>query len=99
MSDFSPRRALFLSLATLLLGTAAFATTPTARFDARMVYVPVTTHTILFGGSTAVDNGGTKLPYELTDPWDWNGTIWTQLFPRPVPAALYARVTVGDRPR
>ena len=99
MSDFSPRRALFLSLATLLLATAAFATTPTARFDARMVYVPVTTHTILFGGSTAVDNGGTKLPYELNDTWDWNGTIWTQLFPLHVPTARYGHVMVWDSAR
>src|ERR1051325_7833987 len=99
MSDFSPRRALFLSLATLLLASAALATTPTARYDARIVYVPVTTHSILFGGSTGVDNGGTKLSYELNDTWDWNGTIWTQLFPRHVPTARYGHVMVWDSAR
>lgn len=99
MSDFSPRRALFLSLATLLLASAALATTPTARYDARIVYVPVTTHSILFGGSTGVDNGGTKLSYELNDTWDWNGTIWTQLFPVHVPTARYGHVMVWDSAR
>src|SRR4029079_16906750 len=88
-----------LSLATLLLASAALATTPTARFDALIVYVPVTTHTILFVGSTANDIGGTKLSYELNDTWDWNGTIWTQLFPVHVPTARYGQVMVWDSAR
>ncbi|HKS22451.1 MAG TPA: kelch repeat-containing protein [Thermoanaerobaculia bacterium] len=99
MSDFSPRRALFLSLATLFVASAALATTPSARFDARMVYVPVTTHTILFGGSTATDTSGTKLSYEFNDTWDWNGTIWTQLFPIHVPTGRYGHVMVWDSAR
>ena len=99
MSDHSPRRLLFLSLVILLLATAASATTPSARFDARMVYIPATTHTLLFGGSTAVDSGGTKLAYEFNDTWDWNGTIWTQLFPPTVPTARYGHIMVWDAAR
>ena len=91
MSDFSPRR-LLLTLLTTLIAGAASATTPSARFDARMVYNPVTTHTILFGGSTAVD-ASTKQSYEFNDTWDWNGLIWTQLFPLHVPTARYGRRT------
>jgi len=95
MSDFSPRRALFLILSTFLIAAAASATTPSGRFDARMVYNPVSTHTILFGGSTATDLS-TKQTYEFNDTWDWNGTIWTQLFPAHVPTSRYAPIMVYD---
>jgi hypothetical protein len=98
MSDFSPRRALLLASALLLLATAASATTPSGRFDARMVYDPTTAHTILFGGSTASDPA-TKTSYEFSDTWDWNGLFWTQLFPLHVPAARYGHVMVYDSAR
>jgi hypothetical protein len=98
MSDFSPRRALFLSIVLLLIATAASATTPSGRFDARMVYDPATTQTILFGGSTAND-AATKASYEFSDTWAWNGLIWTQLFPLHIPTARYGHVMVYDSAR
>src|SRR5437764_3865638 len=97
MSD-SPRRLLFVTLATFFLAAAAFATTPSGRLDARMVYDPATSHTILFGGATAIDPS-TKQAYEFSDTWDWNGTIWTQLFPLHVPTARYGHVMVYDSAR
>jgi hypothetical protein len=97
MSD-SPHRLLFVTLASMLFAAAAFATTPSARFDARMVYNPVTTHTILFGGTTASDSS-TKQAYEFNDTWDWNGSIWTQLFPLHVPPARYDHAMVYDSAR
>jgi hypothetical protein len=99
MSDFSPRRTLFLSCLFLLLATAASAVTPSGRFDARMVYDSATTRTILFGGSTATDVGGSKLSYEFSDTWDWNGVHWTQLFPLHVPTARYGHTMVYDSAR
>ena len=98
MSDFSPRRALFLILVFLLFATAASATTPSGRYDARMVYDPVTTQTILFGGATAIDTA-TKASYEFSDTWAWNGLLWTQLFPMHVPTARYGQVMVYDSAR
>ena len=92
MSAFLPRRALFLILVLFLVASAASAVTPTSRYDARMVYDASTTHTILF-------DGGTKLPYELSDTWDWNGQVWTQLFPQHVPPARYGYVMVYDSAR
>ena len=99
MSDFSPRRALFLSLLLVLFATAASAAFPSARFDTRMVFDPSTRHTILFGGSTATDSFGSKLSYEFGDTWDWNGIVWTQLFPLHVPTARYGQVMVYDSAR
>jgi len=98
MSDLSSRRALLLTLVLLLLATAASAVTPSGRFDARMVYDPSTSHTILFGGST-VNDPATKTSYEFSDTWDWNGVFWTQLFPLHVPTARYGHVMVYDSAR
>ncbi|HEV2718960.1 MAG TPA: kelch repeat-containing protein [Thermoanaerobaculia bacterium] len=97
MSHHTSRRALLFTLA-LLIPAAAFATTPSARYDSKMVYDPVTTHSVLFGGNTAVDPS-TKLSYEFSDTWDWNGTIWTQLFPLNTPTARYGHVMVYDAKR
>jgi N-acetylneuraminic acid mutarotase len=94
----SSRRTFFLSFVFLLLAGSAWAVYPTARNYGRMVYNPVSTHTILFGGTTAVD-AGTKLSYELDDTWDWNGAHWTQLFPATTPPARYAHVMVWDSKR
>lgn len=98
MSDFAPRRAFFLSLVLLLIAVAASAATPSARFDGRMVYDPTTSHTILFGGSTPTDTA-TKTSYEFNDTWDWNGLLWTQLFPLHIPTARYGHVMVYDSAR
>lgn len=98
MSDFWPRRALFLTLVLLLLATTASAVTPSGRFDARMVYDPTTSHSTLFGGTTAADTA-TKTAYEFNDTWDWNGLLWTQLFPLHMPARRYGHVMVYDSAR
>ena len=97
MSHHTSRRALLLTLA-LLIPAAALATTPTGRENSTLVYDPVTTHSVLFGGSTALDPS-TKMSYELSDTWDWNGTIWTQLFPLHTPTARYGQVMVYDAAR
>lgn len=98
MSDFSPRRLQYLILAITFIAGAASATTPSGRYDARMVYNPITTHTVLFGGVTATD-ASTKQAYEFSDTWDWNGTLWTQLFPLHVPQARYGHIMVYDSAR
>jgi hypothetical protein len=95
MSEFSPRRLLLLTLSISFIAAAASATTPSGRYDARMVYNPVTTRTVLFGGTTAVDPS-TKQSYEFSDTWSWNGFIWTQLFPLHVPQGRYGHVMVYD---
>ncbi len=98
MSPHTSRRALSLTLLLLLAGTAAFAATPSARYNSKMVYDPVTTHSVLFGGTTAIDPS-TKMPYEFSDTWDWNGTIWTQLFPLHTPPARFGQAMVYDSAR
>jgi len=98
MSHHTSRRALLFALFLLLPGAAAFAVTPSARYDSKMVYDPVTTHSVLFGGTTALDPS-TRVSYEFSDTWDWNGTIWTQLFPLHNPPARFAHVMVYDSAR
>ncbi|MDP9360395.1 MAG: hypothetical protein M3P29_02970 [Acidobacteriota bacterium] len=90
MSDHSLKRRFLLSifflLACLIFTTGAFAATPSARFETRMVWDTAIHRAVLFGGSTAID-AGTKLAYELGDTWEWTGTRWLQLFPVHNPSA------------
>jgi hypothetical protein len=92
------RRSVILAAAAVLAVAAAFSDTPSARTNARIVYDPVTTKTILFGGETEFD-GGTKLVYDLGETWEWNGLSWIQRYPEFAPPGRSEFVMVYDSNR
>jgi len=92
------KRSLLLIGALLLTGPALFASFPSARSQARMVYDPVSTHMILFGGVTAVD-AGTRLAYDLAETWEFTGSRWVQRFPANSPAGRSTHGMVYDSAR
>ncbi|MEA2328648.1 MAG: large repetitive protein [Thermoanaerobaculia bacterium] len=98
MSDHSLKRGFFFSLLFLLAAGSAFAVTPTARYQARMVWDPALHRAVLFGGLTAID-AGTKLQYDLGDTWEWTGIRWLQVFPAHNPSARAAESMVFDSAR
>jgi RHS repeat-associated protein len=57
------------------------ATSPSARWGARMAYDTATGLTYLFGGYTGSGQG------YLNDTWKWDGTTWTKLSPTTSPTA------------
>src|ERR1700756_5676636 len=76
MSDHPLKpRLLLCILFSLLPAGGAFAITPTARFQSRMVWDTALHRAVLFGGSTNIDSG-TKTAYELGDTWEWTGIRW-----------------------
>ena len=91
------RIALF-TLLTLFTTSSLLAGFPSARSQARMVFDPVTTHTILFGGVSDPD-AGTAQSYDLNETWTWTGIRWVQRFPATVPAARSSHVMVYDNTR
>ena len=86
MSDHSLKRSFFFCILFLLAAGSAFAASPSARFETRMVWDPAIHRAVLFGGLTAID-AGTKVEYELADTWEWTGTRWIQVFPAHSPSA------------
>jgi len=92
------KRSLLLIGALLLTAPALFASYPSARTEARMVYDPVTTHMILFGGFTETDPG-TKLSYDLDETWEWTGVRWVQRFPAHTPGGRSTQGMVFDTAR
>lgn len=92
------KRSLLLIGALLLTAQALLASYPSARTQARMVYDPVTTHMILFGGFTDTD-AGTKLVYDLNETWEFTGLRWVQRFPAHSPAARSTQGMVFDTAR
>jgi hypothetical protein len=69
----------FVAAGALLLASfTLLADTPGGRAETRMVYDPISTHTILYGGATAIDKG-TKISYDLADTWEWTGDHWVHL--------------------
>jgi N-acetylneuraminic acid mutarotase len=99
MSAFSLKRSVFSVLSLLLLGVPALvAATPSARTEARMVYDPRTTHIILYGGLTAVDQA-TRLALDLSDTWEYTGGHWAQRFPFHNPGPRSGHVMVYDSTR
>ncbi|HXH40488.1 MAG TPA: kelch repeat-containing protein [Thermoanaerobaculia bacterium] len=102
MADHSLKRrfVFFVFVLVLLTSTAAFAESPSARFESRMVWDNATHRAVLFGGSTPVDSG-TKQAYELNDTWEWTGSRWLQRFPlhSPPPRAAMAMVFDSTRNR
>ncbi len=79
-------RLFLLSTVAAILASTAYADTPSARANARIVYDPVTTRTVLFGGETEYDSG-TKSVYDLGDTWEWNGLAWIRRYPAVSPPA------------
>ena len=95
MSDHSLKRSFLLSIFFVLAAGGAFAASPSARFESRMVWDTAIHRAILFGGSTAID-AGTKVPYELGDTWEWTGSRWLQQFPVHNPPARAGESMVFD---
>lgn len=99
MSDHSLKHRFLLSVfflfACLVFTTGAFAATPSARYESRMVWDTAIHRAVLFGGSTAID-AATKLAYELGDTWEWTGTRWLELFPVHNPSARAGESMVFD---
>lgn len=92
------KRILLLAAVFTFASTALFAINPSARYETRMVYDPISTHMILFGGLTAVDPG-TKKAYHLNDTWEWTGSRWIQRFPDHSPGVRSGHVMVYDSNR
>jgi hypothetical protein len=86
--------------ALLLAAPVLFANNPSGRSDTKLVYDPVSTLDILYGGSTALDPG-TKVPYDLGDTWEWNGDRWRQRITvhSPGPRSAHALVYDSNRSR
>jgi N-acetylneuraminic acid mutarotase len=95
MSDPSLKRSLLFSFLTILAASGAFAATPSARFETRMVWDAAIHRAVLFGGLTGID-AGTKLAYDLGDTWQWTGTRWIEQFPAHSPTARAAHAMVYD---
>jgi hypothetical protein len=98
MSDHSLKRGFFFCILFLLTAASAFAVTPTARYETRMVWDPAIHRAVLFGGLTALD-AGTKLQYDLGDTWEWTGNRWIQVYPAHSPSARAAESMVLDSAR
>src|SRR4051794_28387497 len=98
MSDHSLKRPFFFCILVVLAAGSAFAVTPSARFETKMVFDPAIHRAVLFGGLTSID-AGTKLQYELPDTWEWTGTRWLQVFPTHNPPARAAESMVFDSAR
>lgn len=92
------KRCLLLIGVLLLSGQALFASFPSARTQARLVYNPVTTHMLLYGGFTQTD-AGTKLVYDLDETWEWTGARWVQRFPAHTPGGRSTMGMVFDTAR
>ena len=99
MSDHSLKRSflfciLFL-LTCLIFTTGAFAATPSARYEARMVWDTAIHRAVLFGGATAID-AGTKLSYDLGETWEWTGSRWIERFLAHSPSSRAAESMIFD---
>lgn len=92
------RKTFLFAFALALLSTAALAKYPSARTYTRMVYDPVTTHSVLFGGATPFDTA-TRLTYDLSDTWVWTGDRWLQIFPATSPTPRSTHTMVYDAKR
>jgi N-acetylneuraminic acid mutarotase len=98
MSDHSLKRSFLFSILFLLGASGAFAASPSARFESRMVWDTAIHRAVLFGGRTALDSG-TKTSYELGDTWEWTGVRWIQRFLAHNPPVRGAHSMVFDSTR
>src|SRR4051794_35348910 len=90
MSVLTRNRIFVLTAAmSLMAASSLFASWPTARTQARMVYDRTSTNVILFGGESPNDSG-TKTAYALDETWLWNGARWLRIFPSHSPGGRSA---------
>ncbi len=98
MSVHSLKRSLLFSFLAVLAANGAFAASPSARYETRMVWDPVIHRAVLFGGLTAID-AGTKVAYELGDTWQWTGSRWIETFPAHSPTPRAGHLMIFDSAR
>jgi hypothetical protein len=99
MSVLTRNRIFVLTAAmSLMAASSLFASWPTARTQARMVYDRTSTNVILFGGESPNDSG-TKTAYALDETWLWNGARWLRIFPSHSPGGRSAFAFVYDTNR
>jgi hypothetical protein len=98
MSDHSLKRNVLFSILFLFTATGAFAASPSARYQAKMVWDTSIHRAVLFGGATTID-AGTKVAYEFDDTWEWTGVRWVQKFPAHSPTSRAAESMVFDSAR
>lgn len=89
------KRSLLFSGVLMLAAQLLCAASPSARTQARLVYDPQSTHSILFGGATVLD-AGTRMPYLLDQTWEWTGLRWVQRFPATSPSGRAAQSMAYD---
>jgi hypothetical protein len=98
MSDHSLKRSLLFCILFLFTAGSAFAATPSARFESRMVWDTAIHRAVLFGGQTSVDSG-TKSFYELGDTWEWTGSRWLPRYLAHNPSPRGAHAMIFDSAR
>lgn len=99
MRVFTPKRAVVFAVA-VLFGAGAFASNPSPRAQARMVWDIPNGVGVLFGGIGPLDKG-TSLQHNSAETWLWNGSRWLQRFPAtiPPPRAIHSMVWDSTRNR
>ena len=97
MRVFTPKRAVVFVVA-VLLGASAFASNPSPRAQARMVWDIPNDTGVLFGGLGPFDQG-TSLQHDSAETWLWNGSRWLQRFPATRPPARAVHSMVWDSTR
>lgn len=97
MGVLIPKRAVVFIVA-VLLGVSAFASNPSPRAQARMVWDVPNNVGILFGGLGPFDKA-TTLQHDSAETWLWNGSRWLQRFPATVPPARAVHSMIWDTTR
>jgi hypothetical protein len=97
MGVLTPKRAVLFVVAAVL-GTTAFASNPSPRTLARLVWDTPNNVGILFGGIGPFD-GATSLQHDSAETWLWNGSRWLQRFPATSPSARAVHAMVYDTKR
>jgi hypothetical protein len=99
MSGLTKRVFVSAVLTGLLLSTAAFASNPSPRNHARLVFDEQAGVSVLFGGHSPVATGSTGLTYDSAETWIWTGVRWLQRFPLHNPPSRSTQAMVYDSTR
>lgn len=97
MRVFTPKRAVVFVIAVLFCASA-FASNPSPRAQARMVWDTSNEVGVLFGGLGPFD-GGTSLQHQSAETWLFNGSRWLQRFPATTPPSRAVHSMVFDSTR
>lgn len=97
MGVLTPKRAVLFVVA-VVLGTSAFASNPSPRTVAQMVWDTPDNVGILFGGLGPFDKA-TSLQHDSAETWLWNGSRWLQRFPATAPPARAVHSMAWDSTR